>query len=138
MNSYQIRYFLCALLLPVFLVSCGKDDDDDDVSPNVALLTAGEWNGDAVYFNGEDITDILIEEEDFDIRDYSSEFERDGTYTDSFEGQVSLEGDWEFENNERVIVFDKGTDEEYTVVVSKLDEDELNYVQNGYEFRFVR
>ncbi|MBC5774987.1 lipocalin family protein [Pontibacter sp. KCTC 32443] len=138
MNRYQLRYFLLAILFPLFLVSCG-DDDDDDVSPNIAQLTAGEWTGDAIIVDGEDITDELLEEEEpFDFRQYTSQFERAGTYNESYQGRTVAEGDWEYQNNDRIIVFDEGTSREYYVVIAKLDDDELFYVQDGVEYRFVR
>lgn len=136
MNKQRLLLFFCALLLPVFLVSCG-DDDDDDVSPNVSFLTAGEWTGNAIYQDGEDITDEVFEL-GFDVTKYNLKFNRDGTYQDRYPGQSFPGGTWVFENNERVIVFEKGTDDEYTVVVSKLDNDELIYLDSGFEFRFVR
>lgn len=120
----------------VTLVSCDKDKKDD-VSPNVALLTAGEWRGSAVFLNGEDQT-AAFEESNFYLSDYSAKFERDGSYAEYYDGNTLVDGIWEYENNERVIVFDKGTDNEYKVVISKLDDDELFYIQSGYEFRFVR
>ncbi|MEJ8755786.1 lipocalin family protein [Pontibacter sp. H259] len=138
MNKHLLRNFLFALLVPLFLVSCGDDDDDNGISPNVSLLTAGEWRGDAIYSDGEDVTDLILEENGFDMTLYRSKFERDGTYQDSYPNETIPEGTWKFENNERIIVFEDGTDDEYYVVVSKLDEDELSYVQSGFEFRFVR
>ncbi|MBB6612020.1 hypothetical protein H7F15_13300 [Pontibacter sp. Tf4] len=141
MNKLHLRYLLCAVLLPLFLVSCGNDDDDDpadNVSPNVALLTAGVWTGDAIIIEGEDVTDEILEDQEFDFRLYTTEFERDGTYNESYDGDTQVDGKWEFQNDERIIVFEKGTATEYYVVVAKLDEDEFFYVQEGVEFRFVR
>jgi len=136
MNRYQLRYFLCALLFPLFLVSCGKDDDED-VSPNVALLTAGKWTGNAIYLDGDNVTNEVLEDFGFDITDDSFVFTRAGEYTESYGGQ-DLDGTWVYENNERVIVFDKGTNDEFTAVISKLDEDEFSYVAGSYEFRYRR
>lgn len=137
MHKFQLRYFLIALLFPLFLVSCG-DDDDDDVNPNVSMLTAGVWTGNAIYFNDEDVTDEILEDEGFDWTLYTSEFKRDGTYNEKYDGDVVAEGKWEYQNNDRVIVFDETGGDEYTVVISKLDNDELFYVYGGVEYRFVR
>lgn len=136
MKNFKHLTLLLASLFMVALASCDKDDDDD-VSPNVRLLTEGEWKVSAVYFNEEDITDEYNEQSNFDVTTYTSKFERDGTYIDKFDGQTH-DGTWRFENNERIIIFDEGTADEYTVTVSKLDEDELFYLQNGVEFRFQR
>ncbi|MER2997127.1 hypothetical protein [Pontibacter populi] len=136
MHKFQLRYFLIALLFPLFLVSC--DDDDDDVNPNVSMLTAGVWAGNAIYFNDEDVTDEILEDEGFDWTLYTSEFKRDGTYNEKYDGDVVAEGKWEYQNNDRVIVFDETGGDEYTVVISKLDNDELFYVYGGVEYRFVR
>lgn len=136
MIKLRLLYFLFAAVCLASFTSC--DDDDDDVSPNVALLTGGEWTGNAVYLNGEDETALFEERSGIDISNYTSVFERDGTYTDYYEGDELIDGTWEYENNERVIIFDRGTTDEYQVVISKLDEDELWYLQSGTEFRFVR
>ncbi|WP_162426999.1 hypothetical protein [Pontibacter pudoricolor] len=138
MNKFQLRYFLCLLVLPFLMASCGKDDDDDDVSPNISMLTAGVWTGDAIIIEGEDITDEILESDGFDWTLYTTEFEREGTYNESYVGDPQIDGIWEFQNNERIIVFDKGTDKEYYVVIAKLDDNEFFYVQDGVEFRFVR
>jgi hypothetical protein len=138
MNRFQLRYFLCLLVLPFLLASCGKDDDDDDVSPNISMLTAGVWTGSAIIFEGEDVTADILESDGFDWTLYTTEFEREGTYNESYDGDTQIDGKWEFQNNERIIVFEKGTDDEYYVVVAKLDEDELWYVQEGVEFHFRR
>lgn len=120
------------------LVSCDKDDDGDNVSPNVALLTAGEWQGSAVYRNGEDNTSEFEELNHIDWNNHSAIFKRDGSYAQYYEDNALIEGMWAFENDEQVIVFDKGTDDEYSIIISKLDEDEFFYVQSGVEFRLVR
>ncbi|AKD04514.1 hypothetical protein POKO110462_06970 [Pontibacter korlensis] len=122
----------------LFTFSACNDDDEDDVSPNVSLLTGERWTGSAVFINGEDRTEEFEQEYEIDITQYTSQFERDGTYTDRYNGNVLVDGTWEYGNNERIIIFDKGTQDEYTVVISKLDEDELFYLQGGLEFRFTR
>ncbi|TPE46072.1 hypothetical protein [Pontibacter mangrovi] len=126
--------FLC-LFVPL-LISCNKDDDED-VSPNLRLLTDGQWTGQAVYFGGQDQTDVFEQETGIDFTKYTSLFNRDGTYSDTYDTQ-EINGTWEYENDERVILFDKGDSDEYTVVISKLDDDELHYQQDGIEFRFRR
>jgi hypothetical protein len=138
MNRYQLRYFLCAILFTFFLAGCGKDDDDDNATPNLKYLTDGDWTGDAIYENGEDVTDLILNEQGFDITQYLLEFERDGSYLERYNGQIQAEGEWEFDNGERIIVYDRGTDNEYSIVISKLDQDEFFFVQSGFEFRFTR
>jgi hypothetical protein len=137
MPKLKLLYFLFAAMCVVSLSGCG-DDDDDDVSPNMALLTRGEWTGSAIFYNGQDISSEFEANYGIDITRYTSHFERDGSYIDHYEGSVLADGTWEYENDERVILFDKGTSDEYRVVISKLDERELHYIQGGAEFRFTR
>lgn len=135
MKNLKHIFFLLAAICVVSLSSC--KDDDDDVSPNVSLLTNGEWTGSAVFINGDDFTAEFEAEYGIDLTRYTSKFERGGTYIDKYAGTTMVEGTWEYENNERIILFDKGADE-YRTVISKLDEDELFYMQGGAEFRFTR
>ncbi|MCC9168384.1 hypothetical protein [Pontibacter harenae] len=138
MTKFKLIQLLFASFLVLTFASCSNDDDEaEDISPNTSLLTAGEWTGSAVYINNADSTDFFEEQTNIIWNNYSTVFERDGTYTESYGGD-EINGNWEFTNNERSIIFDKGTDNEYTVVVSKLDEDELFYLQSGIEFRFER
>ncbi|SFF92450.1 hypothetical protein [Pontibacter chinhatensis] len=136
MKNLKHLFFLLAAICVVSLSSC--KDDDDDVSPNVSLLTNGEWTGSAVFINGDDLTAEFEAEYGIDLTRYTSKFERDGKYVDKYAGTTMVEGAWEFENGERIIIFDKGTSTEYTVVISKLDEDELFYMQGAAEFRFIK
>ncbi|NDK55945.1 hypothetical protein [Pontibacter fetidus] len=138
MTRHQLRYFLCAILFTFMLAGCGKDDDDDNATPNLKYLTDGDWTGDAIYLDGVDVTDEILDEQGFDITEYLLVFERDGSYLERYNGQIQAEGKWEFDNSERIIVYDRGTDDEYSIVISKLDQDEFSFVQSGYEFRFRR
>ncbi|PTX14491.1 hypothetical protein C8N40_111156 [Pontibacter mucosus] len=135
MQKLKLFCLLFAALCVVTFTSC--KDDDDDVSPNVSLLTNGEWTGNAVFINGDDFTAEFEAEYGIELARYTSKFERDGSYIDKYAGTTMAEGTWEYENNERIILFDKGADE-YRAVISKLDEDELFYMQGGAEFRFTR
>ncbi|GHA65309.1 hypothetical protein [Pontibacter akesuensis] len=137
MKNLNLLAILFLTLFSLTLSSCGKDDDDD-VSPNVSLLTGGEWTGSAIYVDGEDLTDRIKEQQGFDWKAYTTTFDRDGSYVETYQGDVVVEGVWEYKNNERVILFDKDTQDEYEVVVSKLDEDEFWYIQDGAELRFRR
>lgn len=137
MKNLNLLAIFFLTLCTLSLSSCGKDDDDD-VSPNVSLLTGGEWKGSAIYVDGEDITDRIKEQQSFDWRAYTTTFNRDGSYEEAYQGDVVVEGMWEYKNSERVILFDKDTQDEYEVVISKLDEDEFWYIQDGAELRFRR
>ncbi|MFD2999425.1 hypothetical protein ACFS7Z_03550 [Pontibacter toksunensis] len=128
------------LLTSIFMLAlagCSKDDDDD-VSPNIAMLTAGEWKGSAVFSNGVDITKEVEEKSGFVWQNFTTVFNRDGSYVESYDGDTIDEGVWVYENDERVIKFNSGTTNEYKVVISKLDEDELSYLQGGLELMFTR
>lgn len=141
MKSLKFSTLLLASLFIVSLSSCGKEEDDDIspvVSSNLVLLTAGEWTGSTVFNNGEDQTTVFEESNQFNLSNYAAVFERDGSYTEFYENETIADGVWEFRNDERVIVFNKGTEDEYSVVISKLDEDEFFYIQSGNEFRLAR
>ncbi|RDV11991.1 hypothetical protein DXT99_22945 [Pontibacter diazotrophicus] len=141
MRNLKLYTLLIASFFMLTLVSCDKDTEDDVspyVSPNVTLLTAGEWTGRSVFQNGEDQTTVFEESNQFDLSNYTAVFKRDGTYAERYENNTIADGVWEFENNERGIVLNKGTDDEYNVVISKLDEDEFFYIQSGNEFRLAR
>lgn len=125
---------LFSFLFITSLVSCSKEDEEV-ISPNVSLLTNGAWTGSAVFSGNQDVTQNL---QNFNITKYTAKFDRDGTYVETYEGQPLTEGNWEYMNDERVILFDKGTDDEYSVVISKLTSNELNYLQSGFELRLTR
>ncbi|PRY15410.1 hypothetical protein CLV24_10231 [Pontibacter ummariensis] len=137
MHNFRLLYYCLALVCLVSFTGCG-DDDEDDVSPNVSLLTGGEWAGNAVFYNGEDISELYEQETGMDITSLDALFERDGTFVETYDGTTVAEGTWEFLNDERVLVFDPNNSDSYETVIYKLDEDELFYQQNGVEFRFVR
>lgn len=137
MKNLNLLYFFVSLLCLVSFTSC-SDDDDNDVSPNVSLLTAGVWTGSAVYVNGQDQTSTIEDANGIEWNKFTTVFERDGTYVESYDSDSIDEGVWIYENDERVIRFNSGTSNEYTVVISKLDEDEFFYIQNGLELRFTR
>ncbi|RIJ41928.1 hypothetical protein [Pontibacter oryzae] len=137
MNKLRFLPLLLLCFFVITLTSCDKDEKDD-VSPNMSLITAGTWTGSAIYIDGENITNEFEEETGLDFGRYTSKFERDGTYTDTYDGRVVVEGTWEYGNNERIVIFEKGTTNKYEVVISKLDEDEFFYQQSGIEYRFKR
>lgn len=137
MNKLRFLPLLLLCFFTITLTSCDKDEKDD-VSPNMSLITAGTWTGSAIYIDGKNMTNEFEEETGLDFGRYTSKFERDGTYADSYDGRVVVEGIWEYGNNERIIIFEKGTTNKYEVVISKLDEDELFYQQSGIEYRFKR
>lgn len=143
MKNLKLITLLLTSFFMLTLGSCSKDEDDDvspkvDVSPNIAMLTAGEWKGSAIFSNGTDVTQEVEERGGIEWTKFTSVFNRDSTYTESYDGQSIDEGVWVYENDERVIRFNKGTSNEYFVVISKLDDDELSYMQGGYEFLFKR
>ena len=137
MNNLRHFTLLLASFFMLAFVSCSKDDDDD-VSPNIAMLTAGEWKGSAIFSNGVDVTAEVEENSGIEWKKFTTIFNRDGTYIESYDGDTIDEGVWIYENNERVIKFNSGTSNEYKVVISNLDEDELAYIQGGLELMFTR
>ncbi|MFD2515855.1 hypothetical protein ACFSRY_18430 [Pontibacter locisalis] len=131
MNKIRILSFLFAALFLSTLTSCDKDDEDQEPSKR-DLLTAGTWTGTAIYANGQDFTQVFIDELGYDIKKNTVKFDKAGTYVDTYE-RVSINGTWEFTNNEQAILFDKGDpDNEYIGEISKLDSDEL-FIQQDLE-----
>ncbi len=141
MKKINLIVMVCLLFLGLATSSCDKKDKEEEVSPNTSLLTAGIWQGSAVYLAGQELTEEDYEEFaqlGLNIKELTFKFERNGTYVETNKGQAAPGGKWEFINNERNILFDKGTDDETTVLISKLDEDEFFITESGLEFRFER
>ncbi|MBD1395819.1 hypothetical protein H9Q13_01465 [Pontibacter sp. JH31] len=136
MKTQRIIPFLFAALLLVF-TSCDKDDEDKEPSRS-DLLTTGLWTGSSVYIQGQDISQLLRDSANFDVRQLSTRFDKNGEYRETF-GRTIV-GTWEFVNNEQEILFDKGTNQAYTVKINKLNATELYYEQEidglPFEFRF--
>ncbi|MBJ6118517.1 hypothetical protein JAO76_09965 [Pontibacter sp. BT310] len=121
MKKLKFLSYLFAALLMVTTVSC-DDDDDDSVPNNTSLLTASEWTGDKVYFQGMDVTNNPLSP--IDVKNVKITFMSDGTYSGQIEG-ISQSGTWEFNQTETQIIMDKGTDDELIVDVKKLTSTEL-------------
>lgn len=137
MSRLSFFPFLLTCLLFVVLTSCNKDEEEQ-ISPNLVLLTGGTWQGAGVFVGSQDFTDEFENQSGFDFREYSTKFERDGTYTDFYQSTSVSTGTWEFINNEQGIIVDKETDDELEVTISKLTETEFNYITSGAEFRMTR
>lgn len=139
---YQRRLFsfLISLMFVTLLTGCGKDDES--YSPkNVDLLTAATWTGVSMFRDGVDVTQLLIDKENYDIKKQLWKYEKDGTYTSSYERKALL-GTWEFLDNEQNILHDKNQKDELNVRIIKLTDSELNleytYRDKLYEERYKR
>lgn len=125
-NLYmQLHKTLALLFIALFTfaaVGCKKDKDTEPT--RLDLLTVGEWRGDAIYIYGENETDWYLEVSGYDIKKNTVKYDRAGTYGDRYE-RVTINGDWEFSNNEQSILYDKGTEDEYTARIIKLSPNEL-------------
>lgn len=128
---------LFAVLCLLTITSCG-DDKEDSVSPNIKRLTVNDWIGNAVFVDNVDRTADFKQQSGLDITKYKSTFTQEGNYEDFYDGSSIVKGTWEYANDERVIIFDKGKNDEYSVVISKLDDNALWYQQAGVEYRFVK
>ncbi|PVY37381.1 hypothetical protein [Pontibacter virosus] len=126
MKIQKLLSFLFALLLVTSMTSCDKDKDKEP--SNRDLLTAETWTGHSFWAYGNDISDMFLEQLGFDIKKNSVKFDKAGTYVDSYE-RSSLSGTWEFANDDKSIIFDKGTDDEYTASVLMLTDKELRLEQ---------
>ena len=115
---------LTLLLLLSAIVFSGCDKDKDDPEPTrTDLLAAGTWEGFGIYYAGQNLTQDFADE-GYDIRKYSLRFEKNGYYTEIYDG-TSNAGRWEFSSNEQSIILNKGNPNEITVNVLKLDTQEL-------------
>ncbi|MER2997128.1 lipocalin family protein [Pontibacter populi] len=129
MKKLQFLTYLFAVLFTVTMVSCDDDDDDNDVDPGKeAMLTAGVWTGDKIYYQGADFTEQLSGF--LDIKSATVDFNADGTYTGNLDGD-SESGTWEFTNNETQIIMDADTDDEIIVDINRLTATEL-WVEGDY------
>jgi hypothetical protein len=144
MKIQKLLTFLFALLLVTGMSSCKKDEDKGPSKRD--MLTAGQWRGASIWFNGNDVTRELREDEDFpfDVSQLYIKFDQAGTYLDTYSGRTG-NGTWEFAQNEEAILLDKGTSRESTVQVTKLTDTEFYYVESydeagdfDFEFRFTR
>jgi hypothetical protein len=131
MSKLRLLTFLFATLLVTSLSGCSKDDDDNEPSKR-DLLTAGQWTGVSIWAYGQDISKMFIEELNYDIQKNIVKYDKAGTYADTYE-RMTLSGTWEFTDNEQFILFDKGTDDEYTSRIIKLTSTEL-HIEQTLEF----
>ncbi len=144
-KSYQIMTKLIKSLLllavaisALTLVSCSEDDDDGPSGVSGTLV--GSWESasvtiDEITVNGQDLVAYLQgigfpqelidffeaglaegTEESFAI---DLEFRADGTYTATDE-TGSENGTWELTNGDTVILFDKGTENEFEMTIVSL------------------
>jgi hypothetical protein len=144
MKLQKLIPYLFALLLVTSLSGCDKDDKDK-VPSKRDLLTAGEWNGQAIYVYGNNESQLFKDEIDYDIMKRKVKYDKAGTYVDRYERR-SLSGTWEFTSDEQSLIFDKGTADEYTARVTSLTAKEFHIeeiieTEEGsfpLEFRFSR
>lgn len=144
MKFNKLFPLLFSLLLLSFLSGCGKDEDTGPSRTD--LLTAGQWRGQSVWWDGFDITRELQEDEEFpyDVTLISILFDGRGTFLDTYDDYTS-NGTWEFTDNEQSILRDRGTSYEKTIRIIKLTDTEFHYVESfaddgqaDFEFRFIR
>jgi hypothetical protein len=116
------------LFIAVFTTSLTGCKDDDPVEPSIEdLLTADEWIGNSIYAKGENITELIINTEGFDIRYIKIRFSKDGTFKDDNNGLQST-GTWKYIKEEQEIILDEGTPREWHWTLSKITKSELYLV----------
>lgn len=143
MKFQKLLTFLFALLLVTSMTSCDKDKDKEPT--NKDILTSSIWKGESIWAYGSDISDFYYDEIGYDIKKNTVKYDKAGTYVDTYE-RLSWNGTWEFADNDKSIIFDKGTDEEYTASVLMLTDKELRMEQTietedgpiTMEVRFIR
>lgn len=117
MNKLRLLPLVFSFLCLITLSSCGKDDDADP--SRKAILSAGVWQGNKFYVDGDDWTSFV------DIDNTSMEFKSDGTYIFEISGD-SETGTWELTSNDQKILMDKNTSGEATADILKLTNTALN------------
>ena len=136
MKNFRLITLLLLTVFATTLASCDKDEDKEPSKTD--LLTAELWTGNSVYVNGRDESKFLRDSLQFDIRQLTTKFEKNGEYRETY-GRTLL-GTWELIDNEQTILFDKGTNNEYEVKITKLTATEFYYEQDiegvPFEFRF--
>ena len=120
---YRLSAWLLITFFTITLAAC-KDDDDPATPTTESLLTADEWIGNSIYANGENITALVMNTENFDIRNVKIKFSKDGTYKDDNNGKQST-GTWKYLKDEKKIILDEGTPLEWHWPVSKITKSEL-------------
>ena len=123
MTRLRLLYCIMATVCFVSFTSC--DDDDDDEPSQQALLTAGEWEGASIYFDGQDLTQFFRDSVDLDIRELSYRFDDNGEYRQTY-GRTVL-GTWEFSDaNKQKVLFDKGETYEDRATINELTSSDLH------------
>jgi hypothetical protein len=110
------------LLLSLSLMSCSKEKDTEPTQTD--LLAAGTWTGYGIYYTGTDVTKEFRDDLGYDVTKYSIKFDKAKTFLETYDGSTR-NGKWEFANGDKDIILDKGTSDEYTLTILKLDAKEL-------------
>ncbi|TXK44274.1 hypothetical protein FVR03_13925 [Pontibacter qinzhouensis] len=100
---------LLSLLFAVALLTGCKDDEPNPEKTKTEMLTEANWQGDKILVMGMDVATTQFAGSFPDIKTMVLNFKTDGTYTATYtdNGQaMTLEGNWEFRNNENVLHFD--------------------------------
>ncbi len=111
-----------ALILLLSLIGCSKDKEVEPTQTD--LLAAGTWTGYGIYYTGQDVSKEFRDDLGYDITKYSVKFDKAKTFLETYDGTTRT-GKWEFANNEKEIILDKGTNTELVLTVLKLDAKEL-------------
>jgi hypothetical protein len=146
MKQLKFLSYLMAALVMITTVGC-DDDDDDDIDPGSTkseMLTAGVWQGDKVYYQGTDFTDLIKNE--LDITKTTIKFNSNGTYRATISGEPEETGTWKFMANETQILLDEGDqDDELLVDINRFTATEIwvegNFIDSNndrVELRFKR
>ncbi|TPE46070.1 hypothetical protein [Pontibacter mangrovi] len=110
MRILKLLYILSLSIIAVPMLSCADDDRELIVSSKKELLTQKEWVGQV--FNAT----------------WKLKLNKDGTYSNMFNGVPDKTGKWELAVNQQEIILDKGTVNEAKVAVAKLNSTELHLV----------
>lgn len=131
MRKLHLFALLMVTLCTLSLTSC-NDDDEDDVTPNEALLTERVWTGEGIYVRPSflpltNLTTFLRavgEDElanELDITTTTFDFRTDGTFTATRDGDAQT-GNWRFTDNEQRLVI-SGDD----IVLTGANSDEATF-----------
>lgn len=111
MNKLRLLSFLFMAIIIGSLTSCGKDDDAQPTAKS--MLTAKEWQGNKYYIDGNDMSSFV------DVDAISWKFNSDGKYVMDYDGDKE-EGTWKLSSDNKQLILDEDSDDEFTMEVLKL------------------
>ena len=116
MKIFRISALILSAASALFFTACDKDDDTPQLS-KTDLLTASEWKGSDILFEGVSHKDSSW----VYINSFRLKFNTNGTYDITDLDGDADNGNWNFINNENQIVIDGDTNNIKVLTVDNLN-----------------